>query len=92
MEALEYDPTDWNTQIQPYETYAWLRENAPVYHNEKMNFWALSRFDDVWDAHLDFDTFSSAWGQTLEKTSMPLPLTWVPDDDPCRCPRLIRRP
>ena len=74
MEALEYDPTDWNTQIQPNETYAWLRENAPVYHNEKMNFWALSRFDDVWDAHLDFDTFSSAWGQTLEKTSMPLPM------------------
>lgn len=72
--VLEYDPTDWQTQIDPYPSYAWLRENAPVYHNEKLNFWALSRFDDVWDAHLDFDTFSSAWGQTLEKASMPLPM------------------
>ncbi len=71
---MEYDPTDWETQIAPNETYAWLRENAPVYHNEKFNFWALSRFEDVWDAHTDFDTFSSAWGQTLEKTEMPLPM------------------
>ncbi|MFK7898157.1 MAG: cytochrome P450 [Myxococcota bacterium] len=71
---MEYDPTDWQTQIAPYETYAWLRENAPVYHNEKFGFWALSRFEDVWDAHADFETFSSAWGQTLEKTENPLPM------------------
>jgi cytochrome P450 len=45
-----------------------------VYQNEKMGFWALSRFDDVWDAHLDYETFSSAWGQTLEKVLTPLPL------------------
>ena len=71
---MEYDPTDWQTQIDPYETYAWLREESPVYHNEQMGFWALSRFDDVWDAHLDYETFSSAWGQTLEKTLSPLPM------------------
>lgn len=71
---MEYDPTDWKTQIDPYETYAWLREEAPVYHNERLDFWALSRFEDVWDAHLDFATFSSAWGQTLEKTATPLPM------------------
>lgn len=71
---MEYDPTDWSTQIDPYPTYARLRDEAPVYHNEKMGFWALSRFEDVWDAHLDWETFSSAWGQTLEKTMTPLPL------------------
>jgi hypothetical protein len=70
----QYDPTDWQTQIDPYPVYAWLREHAPVYQNEKMGFWALSRFDDVWDAHLDYETFSSAWGQTLEKVLTPLPL------------------
>jgi len=73
-EAREYDPTDWQTQIDPYPAYAWLREHAPVYQNEKMGFWALSRFEDVWDAHLDYETFSSAWGQTLEKVLTPLPL------------------
>ena len=71
---MEYDPTDWQTQIDPYPTYAWIREEAPVYHNERLDFWALSRFEDVWDAHLDFDTFSSAWGQTLEKVATPLPM------------------
>jgi cytochrome P450 len=71
---MQYDPTDWQTQIDPYPTYAWLREHAPVYQNEKMGFWALSRFEDVWDAHIDYETFSSAWGQTLEKTLTPLPL------------------
>lgn len=45
-----------------------------MYQNEKMGFWALSRFEDVWDAHLDHETFSSAWGQSLEKTMTPLPL------------------
>lgn len=71
---MEYDPTDWQTQIDPYPTYAWLRDEAPVYHNEQFDFWALSRFEDVWDAHLDWETFSSAWGQTLEKTVAPLPM------------------
>ena len=71
---MDYDPTDWETHIEPYPTYQRLRDEAPVYHNEKMNFWALSRFEDVWDAHLDFDTFSSAWGQTLEKVMTPLPM------------------
>ncbi len=71
---MEYDPTDWETQIHPYETYAWLREEAPVYHNERLDFWALSRFEDVWDAHIDYETFSSAWGPTLEKTISPLPM------------------
>ena len=74
MSAINYDPTDWATQIEPYDTYRRLREEAPVYHNEELGFWALSRFEDVWDAHLDFETFSSAWGQTLEKVMSPLPL------------------
>jgi cytochrome P450 len=72
---IHYDPTDWNTQIDPYPIYARLREEAPVYHNEKLAFWALSRFDDVWDAHLDYETFSSSRGPTLENTEqMTLPV------------------
>lgn len=74
MPIRQYDPTDWQTQIDPYPTYAWLREEAPVYHNEKLNFWALSRFEDVWDAHIDYETFTSTFGPTLEKTLTPLPL------------------
>ena len=71
---MRYDPTDWQTQVDPYPIYRWLREEAPVYHDEKLDFWALSRFDDVWDAHLDWETFSSAWGPTLEKVAVPQPM------------------
>src|SRR6185437_9107659 len=39
---------------------------APVYHNERYGFWALSRFDDVLAASLDTETFSSALGITLD--------------------------
>ena len=86
MTSVHYDPTDWDTQIDPYATYARLRDEAPVYHNEELGFWALSRFEDVWDAHLDPVTFSSAWGQTLEKIATPLPL--MISTDPPRHTRL----
>ena len=78
---LEYDPTDWQTQIDPYPIYARLREEAPVYHNEKMNFYALSRFEDCWDAHLDWETFSSSRGPTLEEVpegSLPVMIAMDP--------------
>lgn len=71
---MHYDPTDWQTQVDPYPTYRWLREEEPVYHNQKLGFFALSRFDDVWDAHLDWESFSSAWGPTLETVAVPQPM------------------
>ena len=45
--AVEFDPFDYGFHRDPYPTYEWLRELAPVYHNARMGFWALSRFDDV---------------------------------------------
>jgi cytochrome P450 len=72
--AVEYDPTSWEVQEDPYPVYRWLRDEAPVYCNEKMGFWALSRFQDVWDATLDWQSFTSTHGQTLEKVDLPLPL------------------
>ena len=72
--AMEYDPTSWETQEDPYPIYRWLRDEAPVYHNERLRFWALSRFQDVWDATLDWKSFTSIHGQTLEKVTLPLPM------------------
>lgn len=31
----------------PYPTYAWLRENAPLYWDEKNRIYVVSRYDDV---------------------------------------------
>ena len=46
-----------------------LRDEAPVYYNEKFDFWALSRYDDVLAGLLDSETFSSAHGSQLNMLS-----------------------
>lgn len=71
---MEYDPTSWEIQEDPYPVYRWLRDEAPVYQNEALGFWALSRFQDVWDATVDWESFTSTHGPTLEKVDSPLPL------------------
>lgn len=63
---MEYNPFRAEIQANPYPVYRWLRDEAPVYHNDKIGFWALSRFDDVLAAHLDHDTFISKHGPTIE--------------------------
>jgi cytochrome P450 len=72
--AVEYDPTSWEIQENPYSVYRWLRDEAPVYHNERLGFWALSRFQDVWDATLDWKSFTSTHGPTLEEVASPFPM------------------
>lgn len=46
----------------PYETYRRLRDEAPVYYNDKYGFYALSRYDDVMRAHRDWRGLSSTYG------------------------------
>jgi cytochrome P450 len=46
----------------PYPIYRRLRNDAPCYHHETRDLWALSRFDDVQAAAKDWETFSSAGG------------------------------
>jgi len=70
----EYDPTSWETQEDPYPVHRWLRNEASVHHNERSGLFALSRFQDVWDATLDWNSLTSTHGQTLEKVTMPLPM------------------
>ena len=43
-----------------------MRDEAPLYFNEKHEFFALSRFDDVKRAHQDWATFSSGRSSVLE--------------------------
>jgi hypothetical protein len=49
-------------QEEPYETYAFLREEAPVYREPRYGNWVLTRFDDVLEALRDWQTFSSDGG------------------------------
>jgi cytochrome P450 len=63
---VEYNPFARDTQTNPFPVYQWLRDEAPVYHNAEIGFYALSRFDDVLQAHLDPVTFVSSHGVTIE--------------------------
>jgi cytochrome P450 len=63
---LYYDPYDVAIDADPYPVYRRLREEAPVYHNERRGFWGLSRFADVVAALKDTARFSSARGDILE--------------------------
>jgi len=63
---VEYNPYASATQHNPFPVYRWLRDEAPVYHNEKVGFWAISRYDDVLAATLEPETYVSGHGMTIE--------------------------
>jgi hypothetical protein len=61
-----YDPYDYAIHEDPYPTYARLRVEAPVYRNEGLDFWALSRHRHVLGAFRDVESFSNAYGVSLD--------------------------
>jgi cytochrome P450 len=63
---VEYNPFDHAIVDDVYEVYRRLRDEAPVYYNPDVDFWALSLFEDVMAAHLDPTTYSSTHGATIE--------------------------
>jgi cytochrome P450 len=62
----------------PFPIYRELRDHAPCYHNADLNFWALSRYDDVLAALHDPGTYCSRYGITLEQDN-PLPMLLTTD-------------
>src|SRR5262245_35718602 len=64
---MEVNPFAYEFHEDPYPTYAWLREHAPLYRNDTLDFCALSRFSDGFGALIDWQTYSSAQGITLER-------------------------
>ncbi|HUJ67641.1 MAG TPA: cytochrome P450 [Acidimicrobiales bacterium] len=77
-----WDPYHADQREAPYDTWRRLRDEAPVYHNERYGFWALSRFADVLAASLDTETFSSARGITLDSIGDPIRLPMMIMMDP----------
>ncbi len=66
---LTWDPLDPSFKTDPHHIWRRLRDEAPLYRNDRYDFWALSRFQDVMTAHMDPRTFSSAHGTVLEQMS-----------------------
>lgn len=69
---LNYDPYDAEIDKDPYKVWKRLRDEAPLYYNEQHDFYALSRFDDVYQALRNWRDYSSAHGTVLEIIKMDL--------------------
>jgi cytochrome P450 len=65
-DEVSYSPYDYAMHEDPYPTYARLREEAPLYRNDELDFWALSRHADVLAAFRDVDRYSSRMGVSLD--------------------------
>jgi cytochrome P450 len=63
---LTYNPYAYGIHEDPYPTYARLREEAPLYRNEELGFWALSRHADVIEGFRDVERLSNAHGVSLD--------------------------
>ena len=61
-----YDPYSRPFQEDPYPLYKRFRDEEPCAYNPQMDFYALFRFEDVWNATLDCETLSSSLGPSLE--------------------------
>jgi cytochrome P450 len=63
-----YDPYSRQMQEDPYPVYRYFRDQEPCSHTHtpQMDFYALFRFEDVWQATLDWQTYSSSLGPILE--------------------------
>jgi cytochrome P450 len=63
---LCWDPFDYELHANPHPVWRRMREEAPLYRNDRHDFWALTRFDDVLRALVDYQTYSSAHGDIIE--------------------------
>ena len=66
---VTYNPYEYDMHEDPYPTYARLRAEAPVYRSDEFDFWALSRHEDVLAAFRNVDSFSNAFGVSLDPSA-----------------------
>jgi len=81
---MELDPFSHEFHEDPYPTYRRLRDNEPCYRNEKLGFYALSRYADVLDASQQPLLYSSADGTMVEpfdtRTMLPMMIFMDPPE------------
>ncbi|AFM19224.1 cytochrome P450 [Mycolicibacterium chubuense NBB4] len=63
------DPYDYDFHEDPYQYYQRLRDEAPLYRNEELGFWALSRHRDVLAGFRNSTTLSNKFGVSLDPAS-----------------------
>jgi cytochrome P450 len=83
---LVLDPYDYDFHEDPYPYYQRLRDEAPLYRNEALGFWALSRHTDVLQGFRNSTTLSNKFGVSLDPISRTLDahkvMSFLALDDP----------
>lgn len=81
---IYYDPYDFDIDANPYPIWRRMREEAPLYYNDRFDFYALSRFEDVERCLMDWDAYRSSRGAILEliKANLAAPPGLIVFEDP----------
>src|SRR6478672_9084733 len=79
-----FDPYDVEINADPYPTYARLRDEAPIYHNDRYDFWVLSRHADVEAALRTWQDFTNTRSDILDiiRAGVDLPSGVILFEDP----------
>jgi cytochrome P450 len=72
--GVYYDMYDRDIYASPYETFRRLRNEKPLYYNEKYNFYALSRHEDLNRVLGDRETFISGKGMVYNLITQGIPM------------------
>src|SRR3954452_1472118 len=87
---LSYDPFAPDIVADPYPWYRRLQDEAPLYRQETLDFWVLSRYDDVLAGARAHGSLSSAEGVIYARQGLPMMLTMDPPDH-TRLRRIVAR-
>ncbi|KUI43531.1 cytochrome [Mycobacterium sp. IS-1590] len=69
VSEIVLDPYDYDFHEDPYPYYKRLRDEAPLYRNDELGFWALSRHQDVLQGFRNSTTLSNKFGVSLDPAS-----------------------
>ena len=81
-----FNPYDYDFHEDPYPYYRRLRDEAPLYRNDELKFWALSRHTDVLAGFRNSTELSNIYGVSLDPISRTLDahkvMSFLALDDP----------
>src|SRR5258707_4134295 len=81
---IYYDPYDFEIDADPYPLWKRMRDEMPLYRNDRYDFFAVSRFADVEACSVNWQTFISGKGTVLEiiRAGMTIPRGMFIFEDP----------
>jgi len=81
---IDFDPYNPEIDADPYPVYRRLRDEAPLYYNEKFDFYAASRYDECKAGLVDAKRYPSGRGGILEliKANIEMPPGTLIFEDP----------